>query len=160
MTGLAAALAKKFKDPAIANTCSKSPHPGGLVTLNCTSTTTDGQPVRLHVDLFRSLSVVKKNYDDDALGPYKAAGGTLGAGACTKTTWSGEGPWAGGRRVCFVAANTVEGCKGLGAAECSIVYWYDEPSHVAVRATVAGAHARSAPQLSAWWDANKDDFGG
>ena len=160
LTGLAAALAKKFKDPAIADTCSNSPHPGGLVTLNCTSTTTDRQPVRLHVDLFRSLSFVKRNYNDDALGPYKAAGGTLGAGACTKTTWSGEGPWAGGRRACFVAANTVEGCKGLGAAECSIVYWYDEPSHVAVRATVAGAHARSAPQLSVWWDAHKGDFGG
>ena len=159
-TGLAAALAKKFKDPAIAGTCSNSPHPGGLVTLNCTSTTTDGQPVRLHVDLFRSHSFVKKNYNDDALGPYKAAGGTLDAGACTRTTWSGEGPWARGRRACFVAANTVEGCKGLGAAECSIVYWYDEPSHVAVRATVAGAHARSAPQLSVWWDAHKGDFGG
>jgi hypothetical protein len=114
----------------------------------------------VHVDLFRSLSFVKRNYNDDALGPYKAAGGTLGAGACTKTTWSGEGPWAGGRRACFVAANTVEGCKGLGAAECSIVYWYDEPSHVAVRATVAGAQARSAPQLSVWWDAHKGDFGG
>jgi hypothetical protein len=68
--------------------------------------------------------------------------------------------WARGRRACFVAKNTVEGCKGLGAAECSIVYWYDEPSHVAVRATVAGAQARSAPQLSVWWDAHKGDFGG
>jgi hypothetical protein len=150
----------KFSDPAIAGTCVKSPHPGGQATLNCTSTTPDGQPVRLHVDLFGSHRVVKRNYDDDALGPYRAAGGALGAGACTTTTWSGEGPWARGRRACFVAANTVEGCKGLGAAECSIVYWYDEPSHVAVRATVAGAQARSAPQLAVWWDAHKGDFGG
>jgi hypothetical protein len=150
----------KFSDPAIARTCVKSPHPGGQATLNCTSTTPDGQPVRLHVDLFGSHRVVKRNYDDDALGPYRAAGGALGAGACTTTTWSGEGPWARGRRACFVVANTVEGCKGLGAAECSIVYWYDEPSHVAVRATVAGAQARSAPQLAVWWDAHKGDFGG
>jgi hypothetical protein len=149
-----------FSDRAIARTCVKSPHPGGRATLNCTSTTPDGQLVRLHVDLFGSHSFVKRNYDDDALGPYKAAGGTLGAGACTKTTWSGEGPWARGRRACFVAGNTVEGCKGLGAAECSIVYWYDEPSHVAVRATVAGPQARSAPQLSVWWDAHEGDFGG
>jgi len=159
-TGAAAALVAKFSDPAIAGTCVKSPHPGGQATLNCTSTTPDGQPVRLHVDLFGSHRVVKRNYDDDALGPYRAAGGALGAGACTTTTWSGEGPWARGRRACFVVANTVEGCKGLGAAECSIVYWYDEPSHVAVRATVAGAQARSAPQLAVWWDAHKGDFGG
>ena len=118
-------------------------------------------PSVLHVDLFGSQRIVQKNYRDDALGPYKAAGGTLGSGACTRAAWSGEGPWARGRRACFVVASTAEGCKGLGAAECSIVYWYDEPSHVAVRATVAGAHApRSAPQLSAWWDAHKADFGG
>jgi serine/threonine protein kinase len=159
-TGLAAALVKKFKDPAIAGTCSKSPHPGGLVTLNCTSTTPGGQTVRLHIDLFGSHRVIKKNYNDDALGPYKAAGGALGAGACTSTIWRGEGRWARGQRACFVAKSTVEGCKGLGAAECAIIYWYDEPSHVAVRATVAGAHARSAPQLSAWWNQHKGDFGG
>jgi hypothetical protein len=159
-TGAAAALVAKFSDPAIAGTCVKSPHPGGQATLNCTSTTPDGETVRLHVDLFGSHRFVTRNYDDDALGPYKAAGGTLDAGACTRTTWSGEGLWARGRRACFVAGNTVEGCKGLGAAECSIVYWYDEPSHVAVRATVAGAQARSAPQLSVWWDAHKGDFSG
>jgi serine/threonine-protein kinase len=159
-TGPAAALVAKFSDPAIAGTCMKSPHPGGLATLNCTSTTPDGEAVRLHVDLFGSHRFVQRNYDDDALGPYQAAGGALAAGACTTKTWSGEGPWARGRRACFVAKNTVEGCKGLGAASCSIVYWYDEPSHVAVRATVAGAYARSAPQLSVWWDAHKGDFGG
>ena len=159
-TGAAAALVAMFSDPAIAGTCVKSPHPGGRATLNCTSTTPDGQLVRLHVDLFGSHSVVKKNYNDDALGPYRAAGGALDAGACTTTTWNGEGPWARGRRACFVAKNTVAGCKGLGAAECSIVYWYDEPSHVAVRATVAGAQARSVPQLSVWWDQHKGDFGG
>ena len=159
-TGPAAALVAMFSDRAIARTCVKSPHPGGRATLNCTSTTSDGQLVRLHVDLFGSHSFVKKNYNDDALGPYRAAGGALDAGACTTTTWSGEGLWERGRRACFVAKNTVEGCKGLGAAECSIVYWYDEPSHVAVRATVAGAQARSAPQLSVWWDQHKGDFGG
>ncbi|HMG98913.1 MAG TPA: serine/threonine-protein kinase [Gaiellales bacterium] len=159
-TGPAAALVAMFSDRAIARTCVKSPHPGGRATLNCTSTTLDGQLVRLHVDLFGSHSFVKKNYNDDALGPYRAAGGALDAGACTATTWSGEGRWERGRRACFVAKNTVEGCKGLGAAECSIVYWYDEPSHVAVRATVAGAQARSAPQLSVWWDRHKGDFGG
>jgi serine/threonine-protein kinase len=110
-------------------------------------------------DLFGSHTFVAKNYSDDALVPYKAAGGKLGAGACTKTAWSGEGPWARGRRVCFVATRTAAGCKGLGAPECSLVSWYDEPSHVAVRATVAGARAQSAPQLSAWWDAHKGDFG-
>jgi hypothetical protein len=124
------------------------------------STTPGGQPVALHVDLFGSSRFVAKNYRDDALGPYEAAGGTRGAGACTKTAWSGEGPWARGRRVCFVAKNTAGGCKGLGAAECSIIYWYDEPSHVAVRATVAGARAQSAPQLPAWWDAHRGNFGG
>jgi hypothetical protein len=158
--GAAGRFASGFSDQKIASTCSKSPHPGGKVTLNCASTTPAGQPVELHVDLFGSHRIVRKNYQDDALGPYTAAGGTLDAGACSKAPWSGEGPWARGRRVCFIAKSTDEGCKGLGAAECSIVYWYDEPSHVAVRATVAGASARSGPQLSAWWDAHRGDFGG
>jgi serine/threonine protein kinase len=158
--GAAGRFASGFSDQKIAGSCSKSPHPGGKVTLNCTSTTPGGQPVALHVDLFGSHRIVRKNYQDDALGPYTAAGGTLDSGACSKAPWSGEGPWARGRRVCFVAKSTDEGCKGLGAAECSIVYWYDEPSHVAVRATVAGARARSGPQLSAWWDAHKGDFAG
>jgi hypothetical protein len=149
-----------FKDPAIASTCKKSPHPGGKATLNCTSATPGGKPVALHVDLFGSSKFIQKNYRDDALGPYKAAGGAPAAGACSKTTWSGEGPWARGRRACFVATSTAAGCKGLGAPECSIISWYDEPSHVAVRATVPGAQAQSAPQLSVWWNAHKGDFGG
>jgi serine/threonine protein kinase len=158
-TGPAATLVAMFRDPTIANTCTKSPHPGGQATLNCTSTTPGGKPVELHVDLFGSPRIVLKNYSNDALGPYKAAGGTLGSGTCTGTTWSGEGPWARGRRACFVVKGAAEGCKGLGAAECSIVYWYDAPSRVAVRATVAGARAQSAPQLAAWWGAHKADFG-
>ena len=159
LSGAAAALVAKFTDPAIASTCTKSPHPGGRATLNCTATTPDGQPIRLHVDLFGSHGIVRKNYSDDALGPYEAAGGTLDAGACTRTAWSGEGLWARGRRACFVAKSTADGCKGLGAAECSVIYWYDEPSHVAVRATVAGPRAQSTPQLAVWWDAHKGDFG-
>jgi hypothetical protein len=159
-TGPAGALVAMFKDPAVASTCKKSPHPGGKATLNCTSTTPGGQPVALHVDLFGSSKFIQRNSRDDALGPYKAAGGTPAAGACSKTAWSGEGPWARGRRACFVATSTVAGCKGLGAPECSIISWYDEPSHVAVRATVPGGHAQSAPELSAWWNAHKGDFGG
>jgi hypothetical protein len=158
LAGAAAALAASISDPAIANTCVKSPHPGGRATLNCESTTPGGQTVVLHVDLFGSDKFVKKNYSDDALSPYKAAGGTRGAGACAEVTWRGEGPWARGRRACFIGTRADEGCKGLGAAECSIVYWFDEPSRVAVRATVAGA--RFSPELSDWWDAHKWDFGG
>jgi serine/threonine protein kinase len=158
--GPAAALVAKFRDPAIANSCTKSPHPGGQATLNCTSTTAGGKPIELHVDLFGSQRIIAKNYRDDALGPYRAAGGTLGSGTCTGAAWSGEGPWARGRRACFVAGRAGEGCKGLGAAECSIVYWYDAPARVAVRATVAGARAESAPELAAWWNAHKADFGG
>jgi hypothetical protein len=149
-----------FRDPAIANTCTKSPHPGGQATLNCTSKTPGGKPVELHVDLFGSPKIVLKNYSNDALGPFKAAGGTVGSGTCTGTAWSGEGPWARGRRACFVVAAAAEGCKGLGASECSIIYWYDAPARVAVRATVAGARAQSAPELTAWWKAHKADFGG
>ena len=128
------------------------------MTLNCTATTPAGKPVALHVDLFGSRAIVNRNYANDALGPFKAGGGVRNTGACTKAAWSGEGPWQRGRRACFVAKSTAEGCKGLGAAECSIVYWYDEPSHVAVRATVPGPHAQSAPQLAAWWNAHKGDF--
>jgi hypothetical protein len=148
-----------FRDPAIARSCKKSPHPGGRATLNCSATMPGGQPVVLHVDLFGSSKILRKNYNDDALAPFKAAGGTPGTGACSSTAWNGEGAWARGRRACFVAKSTDAGCKGLGAAECSIIYWYDEPSHVAVRATVPGVHAKSAPQLSAWWNAHKGDFG-
>jgi hypothetical protein len=114
--------------------------------------------VALHIDLFGSSAIVTRNYSSDALGPFKAGGGVRNSGACTKAVWSGEGPWQRGRRACFVAKSTAEGCKGLGAPECSIVYWYDEPAHVAIRATVPGPQAQSAPQLAVWWNAHKGDF--
>ena len=145
------AAAKLINDPAIARTCKLPPHPGGLVTLLCTATTPTGETIYLHVDKFRSTHL-KQGYSDDALGPLIKAGGSTNAGSCTSTTWQGEGPWSGqrggrGRRACFVGTSASEGCKGLGAPSCAMLFWYDERSSVFARAVLPGTDA--AP-LSVW----------
>ena len=161
LTGVAGTFAAGFSDQTIASSCSKSPHPGGKVTLNCTSTTPGGQPVVLHVDLFGSHRIVRKNYQDDALGPYTAAGGTLDSGACSKAAWNGEGQWARGRRVCFVAgkSTTRAARASVPPSARSSTGTTSRPTWRCARRS-RGASARSAPQLSAWWDAHKGDFGG
>ena len=156
--GQAQILQAMIKDPAIAKTCKKARFPGGLATLLCTAKTAGGATIQLHVDHFGTLQVLKHAYSNDALSGFTAAGGAADSGACSSATWLGEGPWGGsrGRRACFLGTASTEGCTGLGRARCAMIYWYDQPSRVFVRAVLPGTDTAA---LADWWTTKAKGFG-
>ena len=155
--GQAQILQAMITDPAIAKSCKKARFPGGLATLLCTAKTAGGATIQLHVDHFGTVQVLKHGYSNDAVSGFTAAGGVANRGACSSATWLGEGPWGGsrGRRACFLGTASTEGCTGLGHVRCAMIYWYEEPSRVFVRAVLPGTDTAA---LADWWTSNVQGF--
>jgi hypothetical protein len=160
------ALLQALHDPVIRRTCRSLRAPGRVAVLACTALAPHGALVDLRVSRFGSDSAAARAFRDEALPAVQASGGPVGVGArasaglCDPSAWLGSGAWRSGaghsgQVACFVTTPSSQGCAGVPAPRCAVLYWTSVGDHLTVRAS---AVENASGRLYAWWRSHRVGF--